>query len=669
MPNYTPPDPLQTNLNFKDELQSIDAHNLVLNFGLDEIQEASLIAEIYTTFNSEIFAESFTLNLLDAELQTGFNAEIEVLQGQFSQLVCEVSSSFIAIIEATRIDQFCTIEANLNTSFIPILNAQFDINFNLGVFAELNANYQLTKQIFRNNGLKFSKPILKALNSAFFYDHGLSITHESKIKHDQASSLSHSIKLIFEESTGLKSDSCITWQDNQRIKITKSLVFEESNKLHIQRSKDWVELVRKRKQFTYSFDVAHHFEKQYQIDWDKGLELVMTCNFAWDKAKPVHYRKHSITPWPEPEKPQFEGDTDFNFVCACTEFDAHNLILNFGVDDCIPSIVNKNWWHIVNDVSIVNTRTNEEIKVLNGSYSTDRSRWCWSYSLTVAEPEMTKLEKGDVLKINVNGNVHMMMYEEYSKSQKFADTTYNLTGRSQTALLESKYSPLRSYLQENERTSVQLAQAELDRVNSETALDWQLIDELGWIVETESLSYTNLAPIDAIKLIAEAGGGFLYSEKSSNTLSIRPLYKKTFWDTLNLDDYDRNLPESIVIQHGDSFEELLDFNAITLTNPRNGNVGQIRRRNTAGDILLEPVSNPLFNAVSMGGFGKAKLAKSGNVESHDFDFPITHEIGECVPGEILAFNGEWWGIVDAVSVSFNYAVVSQSINVERTVNE
>ena len=399
------------------------------------------------------------------------------------------------------------------------------------------------------------------------------------------------------------------------------------------------------------------------------MELVTTCNFAWDKAKPVHYRKHSITPWPEPEKPQFEGDTDFNFVCACTDFDAHNLILNFGVDECIPSIVNKNWWYIVNEVSIVNTRTNEEIKVLNGSYSTDRSRWCWSYSLTVTEPEMTKLEKGDVLKINVNGNIHMMMYEEYSKSQKFADITYNLTGRSQTALLESKYSPLRSYLQENERTSVQLVQAELDRVNSETALNWQLIDDLGWIVETESLSYTNLAPIDAIKLIAEAGGGFVYSEKGSNTLSIRPLYKKTFWDTLNLDDYDRNLPKSIVIQHNDSFDELLDFNAITLTNPRHGNVGQIRRRNTAGDILLEPVSNPLFNAVSMGGFGKSKLAKSGNVESHDFDFPITHEIGECVPGEILAFNGEWWGIVDAVSVSFTYAVVSQSIKVERTVNE
>lgn len=669
MPNYTPPDPLQTNLNFKDEVKSIDAYNLVLNFGVDEIQEASLIAEIYTSFNSEVIAESFTLNLLDAELQTGFNAEVEVLQGQLSQLECEVSSSFIAIIEAIRIDQFCTIEAEFNTSFIPNLNAQFDINFNLGVFVELTASYQLTKYILRSNNLRFSKPILKVLNSGCFYDNGLCIIHESKIKQDRASSLSHSIKLIFEESTGLNTDSCIAWQDNQKIKITKSLVFDESNKLHIQRSIDWVELVHKRKQFTYSFDAAQLFERQYQIDWDKGLELVTTCNFVWDKAKPVHYIKHSITPWPEPEKPQFEGDTDFNIICACTEIDAHNLILNFGADDCIPSIANKNWWYVVNKVSIINTRTNEEIKVLNGSYSTDRGQWCWSYNLTVAEPEMVKIQKGDILKINVNGSIHLMMYENYSKSQKFAYTTYNLTGRNETALLESKYSPLRSYLQENERTSVQLAQAELDRVNSFTQLNWQLIDELGWIIETESLSYTNLAPIDAIKLIAEAGGGFVYSEKDSNTLSIKPLYKKTFWDSLSLEDYDRNLPESIVIQHSESFEELLDFNAITLTNPRNGNVGQIRRRDTAGDVLLEPVSNPLFNSVSMGGFGKAKLAKSARVESHEFELPLIEEIGECVPGEVIAFNGQWWGIVDSVNVSFTYSTVTQAINVERTLNE
>ena len=669
MSNYTPPDSHQVNLNFKDLNQVIHAHNLVLHFGADEIQTATIDAEINTSFLAQILAESFTFNTLSANIQTGFVAEIHVVQGQLSQLNSTLGTGFAAEIIAVRIDQFCTLEATVSTSFKPDLTAQFDINHNVGVFHLLTDQYQLAPQITMQNALKVSRPILKALNSAFFYDKGLVLSVASNLKFEKANVLNQSIQKVYEQASGLGIKSNFVWQDNERIGIERSLVFEESEKFHIQRQLDWVELVKKRKQFTYSYDVAQHFERTYQFEWDRGLELITTSHLAWDVAKPIHYLKHPIQPWPKPEIPEYVGNTDLEFNCLCHDIDAHNVILNFGVDDCIPGVVNKKWWYIVNNVSVVNTRTGEEIKVYNGSYNTDRSRWCWSYSLTVAEPEMGKIGIGDVLKISVNGNTHLMLYEEHSKSRQFADTKYTLTGRSQSALLESKYAPVRSYLQENERTSVQLAQSELDRVSSETVLNWQLLDELGWIVDTESLSYINLAPIDAIKMIAEAGGGFIYSEKNSNTISIRPLYKKTYWDAMQFEDYDKLLPESLVLQHSESFDDLLNYNAITLTNSRNGNVGQVKRRDTAGDILLEPVSNTLFTAVSMGGFGKAQLAKSGRVESHDFTLPIESKLGEFTPGETVAFNAEWWGVVDSVSVSFTYAEVKQQIKVERTINE
>lgn len=669
MSNYTPPDSHQVNLNFKDLNQVINAHNLVLNFGADEIQTATIDAVINTVFFAELIAQSFSLNTLDAKIQIGFVAEIQVVQGQLSQLNSIVSTGFTAEITAVRIDQFCTLEAIISTSFKPDLTARFDINHNIGVFCRANASYQKAIQAIKVCRFKYSKPILRALNSAFFYDKGLVLSAVSNLKFEKGNTLAQSIRKVYEQASGLGSGSNFVWQDNERIRIKKSLIFEESKKFHIQRQLDWVELVKKRKQFTYSHDVAQHFERTYQFEWDRGLELITTSHLAWDVAKPIHYRKHPIQPWPKPEIPEYVGNTDLEFNCLCHEVDPHNVILNFGVDDCIPGVANKKWWYIVNNVSVVNTRTGKEIKVYNGSYNTDRSRWCWSYSLTVAEPEMSKLEIGDVLKISVNGNTHLMLYEEHSKSRQFSDTKYTLTGRSQSALLESKYAPVRSYLQENERTSVQLVQSELDRVSSETVLNWQLLDELGWIVETESLSYTNLAPIDAIKMIAEAGGGFIYSEKDSNTISIRPLYKKTYWDAMQFEDYDKLLPESLVLQHSESFDDLLNYNAITLTNSRNGNVGQVKRRDTAGDILLEPVSNTLFTAVSMGGFGKAQLAKSGRVESHDFTLPIESKLGEFTPGETVAFNAEWWGVVDSVSVSFTYAEVKQQIKVERTVNE
>lgn len=669
MSNYTPPDSHQVNLNFKNLNQVVDSHNLVLNFGADEIQAVTIDAEINTSFLAQILAESFTFNTLSANIQTGFVAEIQVVQGQLSQLSSIISTGFTAEIIAVRIDQFCTLEVTVNTSFKPKMIARFDINHNVGVFHLLTDQYQLAKQITMQNAFKFSKPILKVLSSAFFYDKGLVLSVAGNLKFEKANVLNQSIRNVYEQASGLGVRSDFLWQDNERIRIERSLVFEESGKLNIQRQFDWVELVKKRKQLTYSYDAAQHFERTYQFEWDRGLELITTSHLAWGVAKPFHYRKHPIQPWPKPEIPEYVGNTDLEFNCLCVEVDAHNLILNFGVDDCIPGVANKKWWYIVNNVSVVNIRTGEEIKVYSGSYNTDRSRWCWSYSLTVAESEMSKIEIGDVLKISVNGNIHLMLFEEYSKSRQFADTKYTLTGRSQSALLEAKYSAVRSYLQENERTSVQLVQAELDRVNSETILDWRLLDELGWIVDTESLSYTNLAPIDAIKMIAEAGGGFVYSEKDGNTISIRPLYKKTYWDAMQFEDYDKLLPESLVLQHSESFNELLNYNAITLTNSRNGNVGQVKRRDTAGDILLEPVSNTLFTAVSMGSFGKAQLARSGRVESHDFTLPIESKLGEFTPGETVAFNAEWWGVVDSVSVSFTYADVKQQIKVERTVNE
>ena len=80
-------------------------------------------------------------------------------------------------------------------------------------------------------------------------------------------------------------------------------------------------------------------------------------------------------------------------------------------------------------------------------------------------------------------------------------------------------------------------------------------------------------------------------------------------------------------------------------------------------------NNPLFDHVSMGAFGKAKLAKAGMVETHTFTMPVSSEIVECSPGEVLAFNAEWWGIVDSINVAFTHSNVNQTVKVERVNHE
>ncbi|MCK4100805.1 hypothetical protein [Acinetobacter radioresistens] len=622
-----------------------------LNFGWDsDVVAISIDTRLETQFTFELAVE-FKENLdLDAELNTALD------------------TGFSFELQASYSENRCVIDSVPDTSFKTGIEAIFDINFIRGIEAYLIAGYQGALPCLNVIEIPWAKPILKAHNSAFYFVHSLGLSNQALLGFEKADLLYRSVQLQHEESTGLVSSADFVWQENKRLAKTRTSVFEEGNKLRINRTFDWVDLVRKRKTFTYSHQVAHVFEKHFTFEWDKGLELITTNSIAWDKAKAIHYRKHPVQPWPQPELPEYVGSTDLNFNCLCTGSDPHNLILNFGADDCIPGLPPKNWWHIVNELSVSRLDNGQNILVYDGSYSTDRSRWCWSYSLTVPATEIPKLEPVNgqpvILRVMVNGTDHHMLLENRSRSRRFAEITYTLSGRSQSALLDAPYSPTRSFTQENERTARQLCQAELDRVNSSTTLQWELIDELSWIVPAGSLSYSNMTPIAVIKMIAESAGGFVYSEKGSNTITVKPKYKKTFWDSITVEEYDRLIPESLVTEQSTDYEPYPDYNGITLTNDRSGLSGQIKRTGTAGDTLLETANSPLFTVESMGSYGKSALAKAGMIETHNLVMPIGPDVSECAPGELVAFNAEWWGIIDEVNVSFNHAVINQSIKVE-----
>src|SRR5690606_704945 len=275
----------------------------------------------------------------------------------------------------------------------------------------------------------------------------------------------------------------------------------------------WQEMIRRRKTLNYSHEVAQVFEHRFSFEWDKGLEIVTKSDLPWDKAKAIHYRKHPVKPWPKPVDKPKRQPVILNFCCPKNQSSRFNVELNFEEDKCaksyFPSKPKRNWWYIVNVLTAERLDTGEKIKVMDGTYSASRSQWCWTYSITVAHTEKDKLQPINgqpvILKVMINGFEHHILLEDPEETRRFASVLYTYPGRSVTALNSDKYGPLRSFIQDNERTSVQLVQAEIDRAQSNTTLDWKLIDELGWIVPVESLSYAELAPIDAIKQVVDAG--------------------------------------------------------------------------------------------------------------------------------------------------------------------
>lgn len=680
------------NLNFKSE--NTDSHNIILNFEhladgstnlnfgddvsgvIDTVLDAEFSFEITAVYADSGANTAVIDTVLDTEFSFDVVAKFSENTDVIGQIDTVLDTSLSFEVEAVFVENICIIDAVLDTEFQFEVKALFDINHLPGVSLGLGLRYRKAITALSSIEIPWAKPILRVSNEALFYDQGLVISNQADIRYEQAGTLIQAIRSLHEQAIGLSSDAYVIWEEGGKRFIHQRYLHEETIKLRHNRETVWQEMIRRRKTFTYSHEVAQVFEHRFSFEWDKGLEIITKSDLPWDKAKAIHYRKHPVQPWPKPELPKYEGTGDLNFICLCHGVDSHNVVLNFGADDCIPALPKRNWWYIVNTLIAERLDTGEKIKVMDGTYSTSRSQWCWTYSITVAHTEKEKLQPIDgqpvILKVMINGFEHHILLEDPEETRRFASVLYTYPGRSVTALNSDKYAPSRSFIQDNERTSVQLVQAEIDRANSGTSLDWKLIDELGWIVPVESLSYAELAPIDAIKQVVDSGGGFIYSQKAGNTLTILPRYQKGYWDTMTVDDYDILLSESLVMQQNikKNDEYIADFNAITVVNSRSGESLKVQQRGTSGDVPLESVTGPLFNVVSGASYGKNALVKANIQELYTFsDIPVSQEIGEMLPGKTIAFNGQWWGVIDSVSGSFSHEKVNETITVERISRE
>ncbi len=434
------------NLNFKPE--NTDSHNIILNFehladgstnlNFGDDVSADIDTVLETDFSFEvtaIYADSgVNTAVIDTVLDTEFSFEVAAVFKDnidvIGQIDTVLDTSFSFDIVAEFAENLCTIDTVLDTAFQFQIDAVFDINHLVGVSVGLGLRYSKAITALSSTKVPWAKPILRVSNEALFFDRGLVISHGNDIGFQHGWTLSESIHAVFDQGVKLSRNQSVRWQENLKIRIARDLYFDESIKLRLNRELTHQEMIRKRCNISFSHQIAHVFEKRFSFDWDKGLELVTQDEIPWDKAKSIHYRKHPIEPWPEPEIPQYEGTGELNFICLCHEVDAHNVELNFGADDCIPGIPNRNWWYILNSLSVTRLDKGEEINVLDGNYSTDRSCWCWSYSLTVPASQIGKLEPINsqpvILKIIVNGTEHQMLLENRRRSRKFAQDTYTL---------------------------------------------------------------------------------------------------------------------------------------------------------------------------------------------------------------------------------------------------
>ncbi len=148
MSNYIPHDSHNVELNFNEIIGAIDGHNVVLNFGANEVITASI----------------------DAVISTALIAEITTLQGSVAQIDCVITTDFNAEITAVVSNQFCSIDAVINTNFVSNVGTHFDINFVLGLNHLSIFNYQKAVPALIESHVIYGKARFKAHNSAFIFE-------------------------------------------------------------------------------------------------------------------------------------------------------------------------------------------------------------------------------------------------------------------------------------------------------------------------------------------------------------------------------------------------------------------------------------------------------------------------------------------------------------------
>ncbi len=78
------------------------------------------------------------------------------------------------------------------------------------------------------------------------------ITRNTVLSFDQADHLSRAVRLAHEQATGLHTDVIVAFEKAERRFIYQRYAQDETVKFRHNREMKWEEMIRRRKQFTYS---------------------------------------------------------------------------------------------------------------------------------------------------------------------------------------------------------------------------------------------------------------------------------------------------------------------------------------------------------------------------------------------------------------------------------
>lgn len=319
---------------------------------------------------------------------------------------------------------------------------------------------------------------------------------------------------------------------------------------------------------------------------------------------------------------------------------------------------------VSNTAKIVRVRDGLDIPATAVSIELDTDSWAWQFSAQIPRIAAAALTDEEEVSIHINGQQWDCVCDGWQSSQSFGRESATLTGRSRTAYLSPTHVLAQAVSEPAAATMAQLAAAVLP---VGWTLDWQAAD---WLVPAGFFSLDNQTPIEVVRYLAEAAGGFVLPHQRNRHLVIKPCYPTVPWQ-LDTAQADVAIPRAIITTLGSDFQPGHAANGIWVSGGHQGISARVVRQGTAGEQQAPTITHPLVCDVTAArAQGVVGLAKTMPKRTQTIELPLSADTGLILPGALLAVDG-WKGYNRGVRVSAalqNRAMtVRQQLSVERFV--
>ncbi|MFE8710063.1 hypothetical protein [Aeromonas allosaccharophila] len=395
--------------------------------------------------------------------------------------------------------------------------------------------------------------------------------------------------------------------------------------------------------------------------WHHGKPLIESWHDGWDEAM---WPSKGKTPPPEPPKPPIRPDKRVLRLAFGRKRDTAELEFVWQGSDAAIVIPTRRVYLVSNTAKIVRVRDGLDIPATAVSIELDTDSWAWQFSAQIPRIAAAALTDEEEVSIHINGQQWDCVCDGWQSSQSFGRESATLTGRSRTAYLSPTHVLAQAVSEGAAATMAQLAAAVLP---VGWTLDWQAAD---WLVPAGYFSLDNQTPIEVVRYLAEAAGGFVLPHQRNRHLVIKPRYPTVPWQ-LDTAEADVAIPRAIITTLGSDFQPGHAANGIWVTGGHQGISARVVRQGTAGEQQAPTITHPLVCDVTAArAQGVVGLAKTMPKRTQTIELPLSADTGLILPGALLAVDG-WKGYNRGVRVSAalqNRAMrVRQQLSVERFV--